>query len=181
VLSDGSVVEIRPVTRTDRELLEDGFARLGPTSRYQRFLSPVKRLSPRDLTYLTDVDHHDHEGLVAVEPDHGRLVGVARFVRSEPASDIAEVGIAVIDAWQQRGVGTALLHHLANRAHEEGVTRFSAYVLPDNRRVMEVLSGLGDVRVVGHEPGALELEIDLPREPLDARRLLRAAASVPSD
>ena len=33
------------------------------------------------VTYLTDVDHHDHEALAAIDAATGEGVGVARFVR----------------------------------------------------------------------------------------------------
>src|SRR3954454_13196419 len=55
---DGSGVRIRPVTADDAPLLEAGFARLSVRSRYQRFLSPKNSLSPAELRFLTDVDHH---------------------------------------------------------------------------------------------------------------------------
>ena len=56
--------------RTDAPLLADGFARLSATSRWMRFLTPKKELSPAELRYFTDLDHHDHEALGAL--DHRR-------------------------------------------------------------------------------------------------------------
>ena len=61
--------------------LRAGFERLSEESRYRRFLAPMQELSGSMLRYLTEVDHHDHEALVAVGAD-GTLVGVARSVRS---------------------------------------------------------------------------------------------------
>ena len=81
VLRDGSRVLIRPVQSTDAPLLADGFARLSATSRWMRFLTPKKELSPAELRYLTDLDHHDHEALGALDHRDGRGVGVARYVR----------------------------------------------------------------------------------------------------
>ena len=69
VLNDGSTVEVRPVVPADRQLIAEGFERLSPESRYRRFFSPVSRLSSRQLDYLTDVDHHDHEALLAIDED----------------------------------------------------------------------------------------------------------------
>jgi len=74
VLRDGSAVLIRPVRRADAPLLADGFARLSARSRRLRFLSPKTELSPAELGYFTDVDHHNHEEiavtvLVRREPD----------------------------------------------------------------------------------------------------------------
>ncbi|HEY7920102.1 MAG TPA: hypothetical protein VIE45_10635, partial [Streptosporangiaceae bacterium] len=81
VLRDGSRVLIRPVQSADAPLLADGFARLSATSRWMRFLTPKKELSPAELRFLTDLDHHDHEALGALDRREGRGVGVARYVR----------------------------------------------------------------------------------------------------
>ena len=80
-LRDGSRVFVRPVEPSDRALLEQGFERLGPESRYRRFFSPVKRLSEQQLDYLTRIDHHDHEALLAIDERTGEAVAVARYVR----------------------------------------------------------------------------------------------------
>jgi len=82
VLSDGSEVLIRPLRGTDAPLLADGFARLSLRSRHMRFLTPKAELSAAELHYLTEVDHHDHEALGAVDHADGRGVGVARYIRS---------------------------------------------------------------------------------------------------
>ena len=108
-LRDGSRVDVRPARPDDRELLREGFERLSPESRYRRFLVPVTTISERWLTYLTNVDHHDHEALAALDPVTGRGVGVARYVRSEHRRDVAEAAVVVADDWQGRGLGTLLL------------------------------------------------------------------------
>jgi RimJ/RimL family protein N-acetyltransferase len=114
-LPDGSEISIRPIRRTDRGQLGEGFERLSPESRYRRFLVPMPRLSPRLVRYLTEVDHHDHEALVALGADTGEPIGVARYVRSDDAADAAEVAVAVVDDWHQRGVATELLRRLVFR------------------------------------------------------------------
>ena len=61
-----------------------------------------------ELSYLTEVDHHDHEALVAVDPETNEGVGVARFVRSAEDPAVAELAVAVADDWQGQGVGSLL-------------------------------------------------------------------------
>lgn len=80
---------------------------MSPESRYRRFLAARDRLSEAELDYLTRVDHHDHEALVALVLETQEGVGLARFVRLPEDPEDAEVAIAVADAWQRRGVGTA--------------------------------------------------------------------------
>ena len=81
-LRDGSAVLIRPVRSSDAPFLAEGFARLSARSRWMRFLTVKNELSPAELRYLTDIDHHDHEALGALNRD-GRGVGVARYVRDK--------------------------------------------------------------------------------------------------
>jgi RimJ/RimL family protein N-acetyltransferase len=177
-LPDGAEIEIRPIEPEDRAELAAGLRRLSPESRYRRFLAPTHELTESELDYLTQVDHHDHEALVAQEPETGTGVGVARFIRFSEELDKAEFAVAVADDWQGRGVGGALLARLSDRAREEGVRRFSAVILADNRHMLELLDDLGEVRIANEEYGAVEVEIDLPAEGVAAalRRTIRAAA-----
>ena len=168
-LPDGSRLLIRPIEPADRERVAAGFERLSPESRYRRFFSPLPELSGRQLDYLTRVDHHDHEALVALDADSGEGVAVARFVRV--SEGVAEPAIAVIDDWQGRGVAAALLDRLVERAREEGIERFAALVLADNPRAIRVLERLGETRR-DQEGTEVELEIDLA-EPAGAAASVR--------
>ena len=103
------------------------------------------------------------------------MIGVARFVRTDPGSPAAEVAVAVVDDWQGRGLGTLLLDRLAARAREEGIERFTATVLADNRAVIELMERLGETTVRTAGDGQLDLEIELEGDVL--RLLLRSAAS----
>jgi RimJ/RimL family protein N-acetyltransferase len=170
-------VEIRPIEPEDRAALADGIRRMSAESRYRRFFAPIDHLTEEQLTYLTEVDHRDHEALVATEPDTGRGIGVARFIRSETDPEIAEFAVAVADDWHRRGVGTALLHRLTERARDEGIRRFSASILEENRPMLELADELGDVEVRERAGGAVEIEVELPDEGIGAAlaAALRAA------
>ena len=103
-LRDGSRIRIRQGHRTDRQLLLRGFERLSP------------ELSEPMVRYLTEIDHRDHEAMIALDEETGEGVGVARYVRDRERPDAAEVAVTVIDDWQGRGVGTLLLETLSGRA-----------------------------------------------------------------
>jgi len=159
ILSDGTELAVRPIGPDDKAAVQAAFQRMSPESRYRRFFAPLKELSERDLAYLTEIDHRDHEALAAIEPATG-IVGVARFVRTEARR--AEASIAVGDEWQHRGVGTGLLERLASRAREEGITHFVALVLAENRDALELFESLGGATSERRESGNLELLIELP-------------------
>jgi len=177
VTATANALEIRPIAPDDKQALLDGFERLSEQSRYRRFLAPHGALTPEEVRYFTEVDHHDHEALVAVEPATGEGVGVARYVRFADDPTTAEVAVAVIDDWQRRGVGTRLMNELAQRAREEGITRFSGLVLADNDVMLNLLRELGEVNVGEIEAGAVNVTVELPETGIGhLRRLLRAIA-----
>lgn len=179
ILSDGTAVHIRPIEAGDKEALRRGFERLSTESRYRRFLTPVVELGAAQLTYFTEIDHANHEALVAIEPDHGEFVGVARYVCLKEDPRTAEVAIAVADDWQGRGLGTLLVHELVDRARSAGVLRLSATCLADNSAVIDLLERLGPASVEHPEAGLAELVIELSpgQTPVDElRRTLREAA-----
>jgi GNAT superfamily N-acetyltransferase len=155
---------VRPIEPGDKEALARAFERLSEQSRYQRFMTGIQELSVGDLAYLTEVDHHDHEALIAFDcesPDDA--VGVARFVRNAGGSS-AEAAITVIDEWHGRGLGTALCNLLAERARAEGLERFTALLLSDNTQMLDVLASLGPADVISREAGTIEIEVELPEE-----------------
>ena len=160
VLRDGSTVLIRQVQSADVPLLADGFARLSARSRQLRFLTPKKELSPAELRYFTDVDHHDHEALGALNDADGRGVGIARYVRDADDSQAAEIAITIIDDWQGRGLGTELVAQLSERARSAGIRRFTALVAADNPAMAGLLRN-ARADLVRREPGALQYEITL--------------------
>jgi GNAT superfamily N-acetyltransferase len=155
VLRDGSQVLIRPGHHSDRELLLRGFQRLSPESRYRRFLAATPALSGPMVDYLTAVDHHDHEAIVALD-ESGEGVGVARYVRHAKRPEAAEAAVTVVGDWQGRGLGTLLLEVLCARAREEGITTMTALMLAGNEEVMDLIAGLGPVRIVDREAGTVQ-------------------------
>ena len=153
----GIAVDIRPLTRADRDRLADAFARMSARSRRDRFLGPKPRLSSAELTYLTDVDHRRHEALAAIDPEDGRIVGVARYVAEPAEPRTADVAFFVLDAWQGQGVATMLGERLLQRADENGIARLTAVTFTHNRAARAVLRRLG-FSAVGIGADVVELE-----------------------
>ena len=164
VLRDGSAVLIRQVRGTDAPLLAEGFARLSAASRQMRFLGVKKELSAAELRYFTDVDHHDHEALGALDLAGGHGVGIARYVRDADDPQAAEIAVTIVDDWQGRGLGTELLARLSDRARQEGIRRFTALADPGNVAVAALLRNAG-ARLVGRGRGTVEYEIMLAGRP----------------
>jgi RimJ/RimL family protein N-acetyltransferase len=163
MLRDGSAVLIRQVQNADAPLLADGFTRLSAQSRQMRFLTKKKKLSPAELRYFTDLDHHDHEALGALDHADGRGVGIARYVRDAQDPHAAEIAVTIIDDWQGRGLGTELLAQLIDRARQEGIRRFTALVVADNKVMAGLLRNVS-AELVRRGPGTVEYEIAMAPE-----------------
>jgi acyl-CoA synthetase (NDP forming)/GNAT superfamily N-acetyltransferase len=155
LLSDGSTVHVRPITPDDADRLVALHARFSDRTRYLRFFAPYPRIPPQDLARFVNVDHLDREALVAVVGDD--LIAVGRYERLGSGADDAEVAFVVEDAHQGRGVGSLLLEHLAAAARHNGITRFVAEVLPQNRPMLHVFADAGFQVNRQYEDGVVHL------------------------
>ena len=170
VLRDGTVAHIRPITPADADRLRQFHNRQSDESIYFRFFAPLRELSDRDVHRFTHVDYRDRVALVAIL--NGEIVGVGRFDRINASS--AEVAFNISDHMQGKGIGSVLLEHLAAIAPEVGITRFTAEVLPHNRKMLMVFKDAG-YEVSSHiEDGVVGLSFDiLPTEQSKAVQLSR--------
>ena len=158
-------LEIRQMEPGNKAALAAAVDQSSDDAIYRRFLSPRGRLTAAELRYLTEVDHRDHEALLAIDPGSRKGIGVARYVRDRERLDSAEIAVAVLEPWQGRGVGKTLLNRLADRARDEGITRFTALMLSDNRPMRRLLADLGATRLLSSGAGTVELSVELtPQE-----------------
>ena len=180
VLDDGTCLRFRPVRPDDKDRIASGLRRLSPSSRYLRFFSYVDHLSQEQLRYLTEVDFQDHFAWIATLPDAPAEpgVGIARWIRLTDHAHVAEAAVTVLDEFQHRGIGTALLWLLARSAIARDVSAFRVEVMGENRPMIELLRGLGAVRGEW-EGGVAAFEIPLTEPDVGeppARLVLKAVA-----
>jgi GNAT superfamily N-acetyltransferase len=148
VLRDGTTILLRAIRPADKAALSRFHGRLSPESVYFRYFELKPILSARDLAYLTELDNERRVALVAtLSPSaDAPIAGVARYdvLPGEPGKPVrAELGIVVEDAFQNRGIGTALLKHLLKIAHDRGIKEITAEVLPQNTKMLELVAGSG--------------------------------------
>jgi RimJ/RimL family protein N-acetyltransferase len=178
-LRSGEVVRIRQVRPDDARALLLAYANLGKESRYRRFFTVMPELPEATVKAAVEVDHTDHEALVAVPLLSAEILGECRFIRLTDHPDTAEVGVTVVDAWQGRGLGSALLARLSECALEAGIEYFTAEVLAENRTMLSLLPRLGQVETESHGPVVTaRVELAEPPRPAspDFLDLLTAAA-----
>src|SRR4051794_28656794 len=159
-LPDGSTLAVRPIGPDDRAGLADAFARMSDQSRYKRFMGPKPKLSDRELTYFTEIDHSTHEALVAVDPETGYIAAEARYATGGGDPSSADVAVMVVDEWQGRGLGPALLCRLVAAARAAGLARLTADSMATNRPARSIVNAVGfKLRTV--HAGAAEFELPL--------------------
>jgi GNAT superfamily N-acetyltransferase len=179
-LADGSTVLLRPIHPGDKEALAEGFQRLSEQTRYQRFLAPMARLTPRQVKYLTEIDQVNHFAWVAGRrdasgTDHG--LGVARYVRVPGGAAAAEFAVVVADDAQGLGLGTLLVESLMVVAADRGLASLEGLCFAENHIMLHVLGRLG-ARITTDSPGVLMTTTPLPA-PISLKwRVRRALRSV---
>jgi acetyl coenzyme A synthetase (ADP forming)-like protein len=158
-LRDGATVTVRPLTASDEPALGRLLDELSLESRMLRFFSAGADVQ-RAARYMAGLTPDRGRGLVAVTGDPERLIAHAAYIREDATR--AEVAFEVADDWQGRGISTLLLAHLSEQATADGIETFSAVVLPENRRMIQVFRDSGFAVEVKSEPG--ELLVELPAE-----------------
>ncbi|HYN29569.1 MAG TPA: GNAT family N-acetyltransferase [Dermatophilaceae bacterium] len=169
VLRDGTVAHVRPIKPSDAEGLQRFHAGQSDESIYLRFFAPLKRLSERDVHRFTNVDYRDRVALVVTMRED--IIGVGRYDRIDDGS--AEVAFNISDHYHGKGIGSVLLEHLAAIASEIGITRFTAEVLPQNRKMLQVFADAGYEVKRRIEDGVVQVGFDI--EPTDRSKAVAMA------
>jgi GNAT superfamily N-acetyltransferase len=136
-LKDGSRIHIRPIRPEDDHALVEIFNHLSPQSVYQRFFQALPELSPGMARYLANVNQTNRMALVAEA--QGEPVGVGRYERTNDP-EVVDLALVVLDEWQNRGLGRILLRETFKAGKSNGISKFRADVLAENRRMLRLLA-----------------------------------------
>lgn len=139
VLRDGSQVRMRDAEPSDGPLVAALHARCSPQARRSRFLSPTPQLPDDQLAQLLGGD--EGRAVLAVTGDGGSAVGLANLAPAGPQR--AGAALLVEDAWQGRGLGTALLRRLVDLAAEHGAAEIVGTARPDDVGITRLLRRAG--------------------------------------
>lgn len=108
----------------DEVLLRRAGAQLSLKSLAARFCSGVPALPEQYLRLAATAPRWRWDAQVAVRG--GEMVGLAEFARMSPEATEAELAVTVVDAWQRRGIGTALVEAMLPRCLQAGIRVLTA-------------------------------------------------------
>jgi acetyl coenzyme A synthetase (ADP forming)-like protein len=169
ILRDGSTLRLRAPARADANAVAAFFNGLSERSSYLRFhgLRPV---DDELVAHFLSPDWSTRGVLIGTLAGPGggeRIVAVGEYDRlRDPAA--AEAAFAVADDLQGHGIGTRLIERLTALAAEQGIERFVAEVMPENRAMLGVFEGAG-LEVTRELEGG-ELEVSFPIAPTERYR-----------
>jgi acetyltransferase len=156
VLRDGSTIVVRPVRADDARHAEAFFGLLSDETKYLRFMQQVKELTPQMVESVLAQDGLRRVALAAEpakqSPDTPAAVAIGRYAPS-PNPDECEVAVTVADAWQNRGVGRALLTRLVVLARRGGYRAMIAVAFTTNNKMIGLARSHGFD--IDYEPGGV--------------------------
>lgn len=141
-LRDGTLVTVRPIKSSDAAAEVAFFNSLSDHARYQRFMMSIHEMTPEMVKHFTDVDYQSDMAFVAVHGEGAteEIVGVARYVARE---SVCEFAVAIVDAWQHRGLGTLLMKRLMRYARNRGHKVMQGSTFSTNTAMIELAQKLG--------------------------------------
>lgn len=151
VFKEGKAWTIRPIRPEDIEQLQSFIRGLSDESRYMRFVSMMRELTPKMLARYTYVDYHRELALVATttvpDPDNPEgdkeiIIGLAHYLRNADGVG-AEYALVVSDEWQGNGLGRKLMTKLLDEAKAQGLVYIEGVILAKNRPMLNLMTSLG--------------------------------------
>jgi len=143
-LNDGTTVFFRPELSTDTEMLWKMFSTLSQESLHY-LVNPFPR--ERIKQWTSSINYDKALPIVAVTQQgrKPRIIATASLeFRSAPAEKHkAEFGITVHDAYQNKGIGTALTKHILNIARKKKLCKINLKVLAPNKKAIHVYEKCG--------------------------------------
>jgi GNAT superfamily N-acetyltransferase len=182
-IGGGKQVLIRPINPDDASAERAFIQSLSSEAKRYRFMGQFGAPTDAMIERLTHIDYRNEVALVAVIRVDGvdRIIGVSRYHVDQPvaSSPIAsgamvaakanrnslrscECAVIVADAWQHKGVGTALMKHLIDIAKSAGLQQMNSVDFAENLAMRDLALDLGfHVRVDPEDAQQVIYELDL--------------------
>jgi acyl-CoA hydrolase/GNAT superfamily N-acetyltransferase len=145
VLSNGTVVTIRPIKPTDEPLLQDFFYSHSDETVYRRYFRPVRSMPHARAQTMVNLDYKDRMAFVATVGDIGleRIIAVGRYEAEGGESEMMEVAYTVREGHRGLGLGTLLQDRLEHYARRMGYKGSVGYLFEDNLAMLKTFAKKG--------------------------------------
>lgn len=143
---------LRPIRPDDAQMLQAFVQSLTPESRFFRFVSHNKELTPAMLARMTLIDYDREMSLVAVQrvetagaegpTESEQIIGISQYI-TNPDSASCEFSLAVSDAFSGKGLGSRLMLSIMEEARDKGLQEIEGLVLRNNATMLSLMRKLG--------------------------------------
>lgn len=161
-LRDGRTITIRAQRPEDLDGWRAALARTSAETLHFRFFAVKREVSEKEAHYFLDIDFVKQVALVVVADEDGRptLIGGARYYVIEPGK--AEIAFGLIDEYQGKGIGSALISHLVTIGRAAGLHELVAEVLSDNLPMLRVFERSGLAMSTRREGAVVHVTLRFP-------------------
>ena len=144
-LKDGLKAQIRLLKPEDKDEIAEGFQKLSSRAKRFRFFSPIARLLPDQLSYLTEIDniHHLAYGARDISSPETPGIGISRYVQLKGEKNTAEFAVTILDEYQNRGLGRLFIRSLQEAALHHGIRILRGYIHKENIPMLHLAEKLG--------------------------------------
>jgi acetyltransferase len=143
---------VRPIRPDDADMLQEFARNLSPESRYFRFISSLRELTPRMLARFTLIDYDREMALVATHAErrfdaeggarNERIIAVSRYI-TNPDRSTCEFSLVVADDFAGQGIGSRMMLSLMELARANGLIHMEGLVLARNVNMLKLMHSLG--------------------------------------
>jgi GNAT superfamily N-acetyltransferase len=143
-LGGGAHVLIRQISKYDAAAERAFIEGLSATAQRMRFMAQVQHPSDKLIAQLTQLDGIKQVALVAVIKDGAaeKIVGVSRY-HLDASENCGECALVVADAWQHKGLGSALMKHLIEIARANRISALESIEFAENTDMRTLMHELG--------------------------------------
>jgi acetyl coenzyme A synthetase (ADP forming)-like protein len=165
ILRDGTSATIRLAQPGDKEAMNKFFASLSSESKRRRFFGFAAPADKLIESFCDPSNPRAKLSLVVTRLSQGdlRIIATGNYIARDETT--AEVAMAVDDAFQGKGIGTLLLDRLTLLAVTNGLRRFRAVTMLENKPMLDVFLDSGFECRTRSDDGYVEIDLStIPSE-----------------
>jgi acetyltransferase len=165
-MKDAKKVTIRPIRPEDEPAMVRFHEKLSERSVYLRWFQPLKltqRTAHERLTRSCFIDYDREMALVAERRNsagEAEILAVGRLSKLHGRNE-AELAAIAVDEAQHKGLGTELYRRLIQLARDEKLGKVVSNMLPENREMRAICTGLGFNMLSSLEDNMVRAELEL--------------------